>query len=243
MADMDAIKRAQAIVLPLDLFEDADRARIARTLSRYAEGLRHRNALRQVQDQAASASVEDEVERAKKLVSGMRLLSDHDATLKGESLKALRATVETPWHLLLNSDAALEGCSKLLGIPACELALWIARELDPPNSGVFLRLADTLKLKRENSESAGELAAMKEKKTADSRAAALAKHEKSGKGDAKAEIARIWESGKYATKIDCAEQECDYLGISLETARKALRGVPDPSLEVWVGRKQRRRPT
>jgi hypothetical protein len=38
----------------------------------------------------------------------------------------------------------------------------------------------------------------------------------------------IWAEGNYSTKNDCAEQECDSLGMLPQTARKALRGVPVP---------------
>lgn len=149
--DSDAIKRAQNTELPLDFFEDAERSRIILTLSRYSDGVRHASALNQV-DRGDGESLEDEVKRARKLVSAMRLISDRDVTLKGESLKALRGTVEVPWYLLLSGESNLEGCAALLDMRPHELAQWIACELDPPNSRVFLKLADALKVKLENSE-------------------------------------------------------------------------------------------
>jgi len=42
-------------------------------------------------------------------------------------------------------------------------------------------------------------------------------------------IRKIWASGKYTTRDICAEQECDSLGMSFDTARKALRKTPNPS--------------
>ena len=41
----------------------------------------------------------------------------------------------------------------------------------------------------------------------------------------RAEIQSIWKSGKYSTKALCAEQEYEAIGMSYETARKALRGL------------------
>jgi hypothetical protein len=38
----------------------------------------------------------------------------------------------------------------------------------------------------------------------------------------------FWTTGKYSTKKICAEEECEALKMSLETARKALRHAPDP---------------
>lgn len=42
-------------------------------------------------------------------------------------------------------------------------------------------------------------------------------------------IRDIWASKKYSSRDICAEQECAALGMSFSTARKALRGTPDPS--------------
>lgn len=50
-----------------------------------------------------------------------------------------------------------------------------------------------------------------------------------GKRSAKDEIIRIWASGKYTSRALCAEQECAALGMSFDTARKALRNTPDPA--------------
>lgn len=41
-------------------------------------------------------------------------------------------------------------------------------------------------------------------------------------------IRQAWASGKYSSRDICAEQECAALGMSFSTARKALRGTPDP---------------
>lgn len=52
------------------------------------------------------------------------------------------------------------------------------------------------------------------------------KHSKPGASrDKRAQIQAIWRSGKFTTKDLCAEQEYQALGMSLSTARKALRGI------------------
>jgi hypothetical protein len=70
--------------------------------------------------------------------------------------------------------------------------------------------------------------------------AVKARHQKQGSDHQKAERARLeiratWASGKYKDRDTCAEQECGYLNISYSTARKALRGTPDP--EDWPAMK------
>ena len=42
-------------------------------------------------------------------------------------------------------------------------------------------------------------------------------------------IQDIWAGGKYTSRDICAEQECAALDMSFSTARKALRGQPDPT--------------
>lgn len=46
---------------------------------------------------------------------------------------------------------------------------------------------------------------------------------------AKDAVRAAWASGKYSTRALCAEQEAAELGISFDTARKALRNTPDPA--------------
>lgn len=52
---------------------------------------------------------------------------------------------------------------------------------------------------------------------------------KFGRATEKDAIRAAWASGKYSTRALCAEQEAAALGISFDTARKALRNTPDPS--------------
>ena len=62
------------------------------------------------------------------------------------------------------------------------------------------------------------------------RRAANAKHRKpGGSHDKRAQLRAIWASGKYTSRTICAEQECAALGMSFDTARKALRNTPNPT--------------
>ncbi len=61
------------------------------------------------------------------------------------------------------------------------------------------------------------------------RAAAHAKHRQPGGHIAKQDkIREIWASGKYKSRDKCAKDECDAIGMAYSTARKALRGTPEP---------------
>lgn len=69
----------------------------------------------------------------------------------------------------------------------------------------------------------------KKKLSEQARKAAVARHQPTNQ--AKEEIKKLWASGKYSSRDICAEQECAALGISFSTARKALRGTPNPADE------------
>lgn len=61
-------------------------------------------------------------------------------------------------------------------------------------------------------------------------AAANALHDKPGNSrDKQAAIRAIWATGKYKSRDLCAEQECAALDMAFGTARKALRGTPEPA--------------
>lgn len=49
-----------------------------------------------------------------------------------------------------------------------------------------------------------------------------------GSRDKREKILALWLSGKYSSKDRCAEEECAGLEMSFSSARKALRGAPDP---------------
>lgn len=50
-----------------------------------------------------------------------------------------------------------------------------------------------------------------------------------GNRDKQKQIRELWASGKYSSREICAEQECAALGMSFSSARKALRGTPQPT--------------
>jgi hypothetical protein len=56
-----------------------------------------------------------------------------------------------------------------------------------------------------------------------------AKHNKpGGSRDKQEQIRSIWAKGNFTSREKCATQECDGLGMSYDTARKALRNTPEP---------------
>lgn len=72
------------------------------------------------------------------------------------------------------------------------------------------------------------------------RKAAEALHGKPGGNRDKAnQIRAVWATGKYSGRDSCAEEEFRHIGFgSFSTARRALRGTPDP--DPWPGRKASR---
>jgi len=74
------------------------------------------------------------------------------------------------------------------------------------------------------------LVAVGEANKSRSKKAADKGHDKpDGSRDKKQQIRDIWASGKYKTKVLCAEEEYLALEVSFEKARRDLRGAPDPS--------------
>lgn len=62
------------------------------------------------------------------------------------------------------------------------------------------------------------------------RKAAEARHSQpNGYRQKSEQIKRIWASGKYKSRDECALKECASLGISPSTARKHLRNTPNPA--------------
>lgn len=60
--------------------------------------------------------------------------------------------------------------------------------------------------------------------------AANGRHSKpGGSRDRQQQMRALWASGKYSSRDICAEQECAALGMSFSSARKALRGTPNPT--------------
>ena len=61
------------------------------------------------------------------------------------------------------------------------------------------------------------------------RLAAIALHSQTGGSHDKQESMRkVWATGKYKSRTQCAEKEHENFGMSLATAIKALRNTPDP---------------
>ncbi|MDD2744834.1 MAG: hypothetical protein PHV02_21435 [Rhodocyclaceae bacterium] len=66
-------------------------------------------------------------------------------------------------------------------------------------------------------------------KFAQGRKGGKAKDAKTGNDIKRAKIRALWATGKYTSRDICAEQECAALDMSFSTARKALRGTPEPA--------------
>lgn len=49
-----------------------------------------------------------------------------------------------------------------------------------------------------------------------------------GNREKQEKIRSIWASGKFTSRSICAEQECTAIGMSYDSARKALRNTPEP---------------
>lgn len=74
-----------------------------------------------------------------------------------------------------------------------------------------------------------EVKILKKRASGKAKTGAEALHNKLGGSRSKAgEIRRLWASGKFKSRDDCAEQECAALGMAISTARRALRNTPAP---------------
>lgn len=88
-------------------------------------------------------------------------------------------------------------------------------EKNPPSARLILHLL---------------MIAEKHFKTESGSNAAKARHTQAGGSlDKQEQIRKLWASGKYSSRTVCAQKEHENLGMSLETARKALRNTPDPA--------------
>lgn len=118
---------------------------------------------------------------------------------------------------LKGSQETIEDYQALADELITSLAYAAAKQIDMRNDVVRLAF------------DAGRLEAkMKASKRA--RDAANALHDKPGNSrEKKAAIRAIWASGKYKSRDLCAEQECAALDMAFGTARRALRGTPDPA--------------
>ena len=140
-----------------------------------------------------------------------------------------------PWYEWMTDLQVLEPCANECQIPIFELANVIAYKICPVNWQVFSWMGMALSnqnhgeiLKNLMNIYADTLVAMHNKKKSVAIAAANARHSQPGGSREKQEAIRaIWQSGKYASRDECAEQECAHLGMSFSAARKALRNVPN----------------
>jgi len=53
--------------------------------------------------------------------------------------------------------------------------------------------------------------------------------QKGGSRDKQERICQLWATGKYKSRTQCAKDECSNLGMSYDTARRALLNTPDPT--------------
>ena len=63
-----------------------------------------------------------------------------------------------------------------------------------------------------------------------------------GSRDKQGKIREMWASGDYGSKENCAQMAAQTrgLGVSYDTARKALRGEPNPTVAGWQPTRRRR---
>jgi len=134
---------------------------------------------------------------------------------KGRNVPGVAAVDIDPWWRLMEDESRVAHVARLEKISPAELARWIAQELRPPNYDLFNRMSARFQQKIEAS-----------------RTAASARHKQTS--EAKEELLKIWASGKFASKDRCASEECEELGLAYSTARRALRGLPDP--DPWPGK-------
>jgi hypothetical protein len=108
-----------------------------------------------------------------------------------------------------------------------EQAQRISNMIHSENEGLG-SIQDVLNMQPVNALTLMHLVRLERKHTA--KKSADARHNKpGGSRDKKAEICKSWASGNFDTRDRCAEQECEALDISFSTARRYLRGTPDPS--------------
>lgn len=141
-----------------------------------------------------------------------------------------------PWYEWMSEPQVLQPCADECLLTIHDLAEAIAYQIRPSNWQVFSWMAEALKGREyeaglENSlvRYSTALQETREKKQLDAKAAAEALHNKpGGSRDKQEKIREIWASGKYSSRSICAEQESAGLGMSFDTARKALRNTPKP---------------
>jgi len=124
---------------------------------------------------------------------------------QGNGARAVRAFGRASyWHGVFQTHIAIMRC-----------------DLESPPTGATGAISLSIKA----ADLSAERQAMREFAAKGGKARAL----KFGRASEKEAIRAAWASGKYSTRALCAEQEAAALGISFDTARKALRNTPDPT--------------
>jgi len=144
-----------------------------------------------------------------------------------------------PWDDLLLSPDVVRKCTERLKITPIELLNVAISKCHPSNWQALFWMREWFdQIHRNAVEDIAEarkefedLHATKqiEENRAKAKAMADARHNKPGGArEKRAAIRAIWASGKYSSRTVCAEQECGALGMSYDTARRALRNTPHP---------------
>ena len=181
---------------------------------------------------------EIEKERTRLMRSMRPFIRDHPLVGKG----LCKPVSELPWYELLARLEILKRVCNKRGIALEVTCMTIWRFLTPPNWQVFFWMDRCLQSNghsaikdwkfKEHLQITVREARLETARIASQRgkAAADALHGKPGGNRDKAEAVRAaWASGKYSSRDICAEQECAALGSSFSTARRALRGTPEPA--------------
>lgn len=112
-----------------------------------------------------------------------------------------------------------------VGIPLLELSMKqaerISEMIHSEDEGLSA-IQDVLNMQTVNALTLAHLVRLERARNA--KKGAETRHNKPGGSRAnRAKMQAIWNSGKYTTKDKCAIEECEELGMSYDTARKALR--------------------
>jgi TPP-dependent indolepyruvate ferredoxin oxidoreductase alpha subunit len=126
----------------------------------------------------------------------------------------------------------IENLSKLLDVQEALMSeqdeMGEKREAKHSEHASILEMREVLMSKKRFIE--GRFQGRDEQKKMQAVKAANARHSTlGGSRDRQQQIRVLWASGKYSSRDICAEQECAALGMSYSSARKALRGTPDPT--------------
>ena len=141
-----------------------------------------------------------------------------------------------PWYEWMTEPQVLEPCATECGLKIDELAAVIAYQIGPSNWQVFSWMSVALQgrryqemitdqLSRHNTQirKMMVLASKRGKDAADS-----AHNKPGGSRDKRRQIQSLWATGNYDTHQLCAEEEYQAIGMSYDTALKALRNAPKP---------------